>query len=244
MIARRAALGLAVPLLLAACSPARVRASGPATMTGLARPDHVYVYDFTITPQAVALDQGVRARRQRGTDPAVIAADQARAAANATAALRDELIADLGAHGLPAQRLTGAPPQAGVRLIVQGRILTLDEGNRTRRLLIGFGAGQSRLSADAALYYAGPGQAPRLLRRFTLDADSGKMPGAAGTMGLGAAAGTAVAASAAASAGAHAADETRNTGDAALADKAASALAAQIAQYAAAQGWIAADLAK
>ncbi|MDE2514427.1 MAG: hypothetical protein KGL12_00230 [Rhodospirillales bacterium] len=63
-------------------------------------------------------------------------------------------------------------------------------------------------------------------------------------MGLGAAAGAATAASAAASAGAHAADENRNTGDAALASKAAEALAGQIAQYAATQGWIAPDLAQ
>ena len=237
---RRRLLGcLMMAALVSGCAPARVQSAGPVETGPLAAPGLVMVYPFSIVPQAVRLDQGVQARLQRGTDPSAIAAAQARAAADAQSALQATLIADLRAKGLPAVAAQGAPPPHGVALLVQGRILSLNEGNRTRRLVVGLGAGQSRLSADAQMLYAGPGQQPRRLQNFTVEADSGRMPGGAETLGVGVAAGTAATA-AAASAGMHAANEHRSTDDEALANKAAHGLAAQIGDYAAAQSWIAA----
>src|SRR5258707_6348653 len=47
----------------------------------------------------------------------------------------------------------GESPGAGNRVIVDGQMLSIDEGNRTRRNLIGLGAGHSTVEADMQVYY-------------------------------------------------------------------------------------------
>jgi hypothetical protein len=123
-------------------------------------------------------------------------------------------------------------------LLVQGQIVAIDQGNRTRRVLIGLGAGKSTVSADAQLYYAVGDAAPRFVSAFEGQADSGRAPGAAETMGAGAVAQRA-GTSAVLTGATHAGAETRRTTDTAEADKLADGLAKQIGQFAVAQGWIA-----
>ena len=165
---------------------------------------------------------------------------QIEAARKATAALTDSLVQQLRSDGLPAERGFGAAPSSGNVVLIEGQILGVVEGNRTRRTLIGLGAGASQVDADAQLYYQrGPGE-PRLLESFQASADSGRMPGAAETMGAGAAAGR-LAASAAASGGMHTIAERRRTSEEADAERLAQGLARQIAGFSARQGWISAS---
>ena len=131
-----------------------------------------------------------------------------------------------------------SPAPTGNVVLVQGAILSVDEGNRTRRTLIGLGTGASSVSVDAQVLYRQGYLAPRLLESFSASADSGHAPGMAETMGAGAAADR-VAVSAAAGTGLHAVSERRRAGNDDNARRIADALAPQLGQYFARLGWIA-----
>jgi hypothetical protein len=226
-----------VCLGLAGCSKGHVQTTGMAPSGPLPPPAHVVITDFAITPDQVHLDTGIGAQLRREASGEQAAAAVTEAAQETQAALTDTLVKKLSAYGLPAERrsaITVPPPGS---LLVQGQIVSVNQGNRTRRTLIGLGAGKSSVTANAQLYYLGDPSAPQFLQSFAGSADSGRMPGAAETMGAGAAA-QRVATSTAVSAAAHAGDEIYRTGDAANAAKLAGELARQIGEYAVQQGWI------
>lgn len=232
--ARRFVLGLA--LAVAGCAPARVQTQQAATIGRLPPPTGVAVEDFAVSPEQVRLDQGVSARLQRMSGDVPLSQTQAQVAEEARMALAQELRARLASYGLPTMPAGVAAPRPGT-LLVQGQIVAINEGNRTRRVLIGLGAGHSSVSADAQLYYlAEPGR-PSFVESFTANATSGRMPGMAAPLGVGAAAGH-MATSAALGGAAHAVGEARRTDVEAEAARIADSLARQIGAFAEAQGWI------
>ena len=201
-------------------------------------PHAIVVTDFTLAPEQIRLDTSPGASLRRALHGETL--DQAvEGAAHATQqALAERLTERLQAMGLSVTHLPAAAVPPPGTLLVQGQFVSVNEGNRTRRMLIGFGAGKSSVTADAQLYYLADPRTPQFLRAFEGSADSGHMPGAAATMGAGAAA-QAGAEAAALSAGARAISEKYGSGDAANAIKLADALADQIGAFAAEQGWIA-----
>jgi hypothetical protein len=234
---RRAILSV---LLLAGCAKGHVETTQSGIAGPLPRPTEVAVFDFAISPDAVTLDD--RPLAELMAEEQGLTQDQRRAQVARTTreALADTLTSELRAYGLPALRVSaGTAPSPGM-LLVQGQILSVNQGNKRRRLLVGLGAGKSSATANAQLYDAANPAQPQLLRAFHGEADSGKMPGAAETMGAGAAAGS-IATSAATTAATHAGSATRRSDDAVNADHLAQALARQITQYAVGQGWISAS---
>jgi hypothetical protein len=232
---KRALLLLLVAL--AGCATGRVTATQTAVTGPLQPPSQVMVTDFAMRPEDVRLDQGVSAQLMRAANGQPTSDALTRAAQVTQAALTETLVKRLTFYGLPATRLaSGVVPPSGV-LLVQGQIVSVDQGNRTRRTLIGLGAGKSSISADAQIYYITSPTQPLFLQSFSGGADSGRAPGAAGTMGAGAVAGR-LATSAAVTAGTHTVAETRRTTDEANADRLAEALAREIGGYAVSQGWI------
>src|SRR5690606_8091461 len=137
---------------------------------------------------AVALDRGVTARAERALEGDSTIEEQRKIGRAVAEALSQTLVAELRAAGLPADR-ADASGAGSTRLIVAGDLLSIDQGNRTRRTLIGLGAGRSRVAADTTVAYAAPDAGNRTLLEFRADAESGRKPGAAETMGVGAVAG-------------------------------------------------------
>jgi hypothetical protein len=159
-------------------------------------------------------------------------------ARKATDAISLTLVKEIDKLGLLVIRADAASATSGNRLIIGGKINSVDEGNRTRRNFIGFGAGKSEVDATAMVYYQADGETtPRLLQTFNGLAQSGRKPGAAGMMGAGAAAGR-LATSAATSAGTSVASETMGAGVDDDSDRLAKELAAQLKQFFMDQGWI------
>ena len=181
---------------------------------------------------------GIAARLARDAGDTPVSAEKLRIAQATQATLAEKLTDRLRAYGLPAVLAT-TDPIAGSSLLVEGQIVSIDQGNRARRVLIGLGAGKSSVAADAQIYYASGTGATRFLSAFEGQADSGRMPGAAETMGAGAAVGVGtVATSAAVSGTLHGGAELRRTSDTAEAGRLADGLARQIGQFAVSQGWI------
>lgn len=176
-------------LLLGACAQARVEplAAAPAPIAGqaatrLPAPAQIVVERFRLDPSRVTLDSAplLRARRAMGGDET---ASRRAAAEDAIAGFQTALIAALRERGFTAVAAAEAGP-AMPRLLVRGDFTALQEGNRARRTVVGFGLGASRVAGDAVLAFQdGPATEPRRVDGFALDADSGRMPG--GVIGAG-----------------------------------------------------------
>ncbi len=85
------------------------------------------------------------------------------------------------------------PPTGSNLLVLDGVFIDMSEGNRLRRMVIGLGAGASKLNAVVQVYRK-TDEGSRELIDFSTTADSGYMPGAGITGPAGAAAGGATAA--------------------------------------------------
>lgn len=222
---------------VAACSHAGTQTTQSYLGPHMAPPDHVYVAYFSIAPDQVRLDQGIGARLQRaaGNQPADSLASKV--AHDTQAALAERIADRLRTYGLPAV-VGDYPANSRNDLLIQGQIVAIDQGNRTRRVLIGLGAGKSSIAANTQIYRLTASAPPRFLAAFEGKGDSGRMPGAVETMGAGAVAQRAVASTALTGA-AHASGETRHASDSAGAKALGDEIAGRVAQLAVSQGWIA-----
>src|SRR5690349_4799562 len=165
---RRDFMRVALPSILlaglAACNPPRVMTESDYQGAPLPKPERVLVRDFAIMPEDVRLDQGLRARLTRMTGDAPMSAQQMQVARGATATLSEALVQKLRSYGIPAQRSSGYEGRgSGHAVLIEGQIVSVDEGNKTRRTLVGLGAGKSSIETDAQLFYSERHMAPRLL---------------------------------------------------------------------------------
>jgi hypothetical protein len=228
---------LAIALLLGACSQAHVQTSQSYFGPPVPRPNHIVVSYYSIASDEVKLDQGVGARLMRVSENQPLGALEFKAAQDTQVALAEGIVERLQKYGLPAELSAGGDVGDGT-MLVQGQIVGINQGNRTRRVLIGLGAGKSSVSADTQIYYAADRSAPpRFMMSFTGQADSGHLPGAVETMGAGAAA-QSIGRSEVITGATHAGAETRRSTDTAEANKLADGIALRVAQFAVDQGWI------
>ena len=230
----------AAALLLAAGSVGCASTQATTTMQyngALPRPSRILVYQFATSPQEVQLDRSPTAVAQwklQGISAGQERADVAHAVASA---LATKLVAKIQALGLPAEMGYGPPnPGAGSVLVVDGQFISIDEGSRAARMVIGLGAGHStvRTAVQVLEMYA---EGRRVVDQFEIDARSGYKPGAAETMGAGAAAGTLATAAAVTAAGSVASEAFGANVDA-DAERTAAKVAKLLATFFAEQGWI------
>ncbi len=224
-------------LVLAGCSTRVVATNADPTTSApvaLARPGVVVVRNFALDPASIAVDQGVGGRLRRGANGVSASDAQLRDADDIQLALTDTLVKAIRAMGLDAQLDTGHTPP-GDAVVIEGQVTSANEGNQTRRTVVGFGAGKSSVTVTAQLLYSRSGAAPQLLQTYQGDSNSGRMPGlAAGAAG---AAVTGSAAALAVGAGAHVLTQPR-TQVGAEAQRMAKRMSVQIGQFFARQGWI------
>lgn len=230
---------LLLPITLSACAAAKVaNETQNAPAATATRPDQIVIYPFAVNATDVMLNQSIVQRAYRNVSGEDQSASQQKVATETASNVCESVAANLTAKGYKAVCLHRGTPAAGSNsLIVDGEFTDISEGNRLRRLVVGFGAGASTLDTSVHVYQrAGDASAP--LIDFNTHADSGKMPGAAIMGPAGAAAGG----SAAVVVGANAAAggvKSYTSATAFLADKTASQITDTITQYYANQGWAA-----
>ena len=182
MAHRRALLSKIVVLaclsfLIGAGTPVRAE---QASDTGAARV--VYVADFELEKSEVETEQGPlarpfgrpgllgRLRSGRSEDPQKI-----------IDLMSSQLVQDLVGHGIDARRLGPSDPFPQEGWLVRGVFVNVEQGNRLRRAVIGFGAGQSDLQVAVSVSNLRQG-APEPMYEIDSEKGSGKMPGAAITL--------------------------------------------------------------
>jgi hypothetical protein len=202
----------------------------------LPTPRRVLVMDFAVDPAHVGLDQGIGPRLERQFSSGSSGGSQYGTAVQVQSAISETLVSEIRKMGLPADRAApGTVPGPG-DAIVQGQVERISEGNRTRRLAIGFGAGKSEVDASAALYLANGQGSVRLLQSYDADSNSGRKPG----MGVGAASAAGGSLAPAAISGATGVyGETKRTGVAEEGQRLAERLSYNLGTLFAKEGWIA-----
>ncbi len=164
-------------ILMAGCASSEVmQRRSYADGEQIPRPGRIIVYDFAATPQGVAPNSAISGRYelvQRPQSPQEIRLGQELGRRVAAA-----LVKDILAMGLPAERAhTGPPPNIG-NLTITGEFVTIDEGNRGKRMIIGFGSGAGELRTVVEKYQI-TAAGPRLLKSLGVRAAGGKGPGMA-----------------------------------------------------------------
>ena len=202
------------------------------------RPDRILVYDLAVTPGEVDMDRGLSAQLQQAVSGEPRTLQEVEVGRKAAQALSERLVKEIRDMGLPAQRGYGGPPSWGRTVMIKGAFVSVDEGNRTERVVIGLGIGRSDIRATVEVLEARRDERPKMLEELTVEARSGFKPGMAETMGAGAAAGN-LAAAAAVSAAGTVASESLGAGVDDDARRAARKIAEQLRPFFVRQGWIA-----
>ena len=183
-------------LVLAAfgCAGAQVTQQSESAPASAAAPTQVFVYPFAVDASDVTLNQSFLQKAYRNMSGEDQSSQQLDVAHQTAQNICLQVAANLTTKGITATCLQrGVPPTGSNILVLDGEFTDINEGNRLRRMVIGFGAGASTLDAVVEVYQKTDQGSSQLLN-FSTHADSGYMPGAGITGPAGAAAGGAAAA--------------------------------------------------
>jgi len=131
-------------------------ASGAANASLVANPRPVVVYDFAFDVAQLHTDQGLMSGRQ-GPVKRIVGGLQpeespAQKAARLAGLLSESIAKELADLKIPASRESRGGPLPADGLLVAGEFLQVDEGNRLKRAIVGFGAGATEVLAQVAVY--------------------------------------------------------------------------------------------
>jgi hypothetical protein len=230
------ALLVAMAIAVAGCSTTQV--SGADEMGGaMPRPERILIFPFATMPEEVQLDWSPTVSGAWKLQGLTTDQERSKVGHEVSQKLAEKLVSKVRSLGLPAELATGpVPAPSGPTLAISGQFLAIDEGNRAERVVIGLGAGRSEVRTAVQVAELFP-EGRRLIDQFEIDAKSGFKPGAAETMGAGAAAGT-LAVSAAVTAGGAVAAEAFGADVDADAERTASKVADALKSLFQRQGWI------
>lgn len=153
-------------------------------------------------------------------------------------AMADAMVQRLEGLGFVATKIARGTPISGDNvLIVDGSFTNINEGNRLRRMVVGFGMGESTMDAQVQVYQKANGNTQQIMD-FSTHADSGKMPGAAIAGAPGAAVGGTAAAVSLGVNLAAAGGKTYTSAMSVMAQRSAKQAVANMSQYFASQQWI------
>jgi hypothetical protein len=199
----RRSIGRALMLVLAlagaaACARTSVQDVDVRAL-GLPRPQMIVVHDFAVSPDAVTLDSAIGARLAQMVKGTPEAEAQMKIGQEVARVVTEDLVKEVVKLGIPAVSAADATPVAGPSLAIEGQFLTVDQGNRLRRMVVGFGAGASEVRTLVQIFEI-TNDGRRLVEDFYTTVKSSRKPGMGPMVGVGAAAGRVVT-SAAVSAG-------------------------------------------
>jgi hypothetical protein len=155
---------LVVSLLLSlvvGCASATTQQTAGVWGKTLPRPPVLLIYDFAVAPDDAPPSEEI----ERG-----------RAIAKAYS---EDVVTKLEAVGIPAQRATDSTTVPLHAVVVKGQFVTIQEGSRTRRMLIGFGAGSTMLRVEVQVYQMMESGLQRI-KEVEGQARGSRMPGVAG----------------------------------------------------------------
>ena len=126
------------------CAGARVEVTQQAP-SYVPQPDFIIVERFAVSPWDVKLDRGLSAKALRGLQERDLNDEERKVGAAVATVMEEETVRLLREAGIPAYLDSYAPTATRTTALLQGQFLSVDEGDRTQRVVIGFGLGVSKL---------------------------------------------------------------------------------------------------
>src|SRR5574341_284222 len=153
---QRGLIGLLPIFFVMSCASTKVERASKYTGQ-LPRPDRILVYDFSVSPEDVKLDKGLSPEITRLTKGTSRTEEELKVGREVADALSKELVKEIQSLGLPAERFgVESISYRGNIMRIEGQLLSIDEGNRTERTMIGLGAGRSEVDAHVQVYETTP----------------------------------------------------------------------------------------
>jgi Domain of unknown function (DUF4410) len=180
----------ALPLLLLVvtvsgfgCAGARVDVAQKAP-SDVPQPDFIIVERFGVSPEDVKLDRGLSAQALRGLQERALNDEERKVGAAVATVMEEETVRLLREAGIPAYLDSYAPTATRTTALLQGQFLSVDEGDRTQRVWIGFGLGGSKLQIKMQVLQGG-----LIVAEGEVQTTSNLKPGMVASLGVGAATG-------------------------------------------------------
>lgn len=233
----RGAVTLVVAFGLAGCAQTTVQPELQTSFGNLPRPSVVLVHKFGVNLSEVTASQGFYGEAIQAVEHENVSQEEETLGQDVSNTVTDGLVAKINAMGLNAQRATLGTDVPDDALVVTGYFVDIDEGNKVQQLVIGLGLGQSKMDSKVQVRSSMGGRY-RTLLEFETHADSGAMPGAAVTMGAGAAAQGGITAGLAAANVAVTGVKAYRTAMGPMASRTANKAAVYLGKFFAGQGWI------
>jgi len=143
-----------VALVLTSCATTKVQ---PITkVSGVSRPDRIVVRDFAVSAADIELDRGVSARIARNMSATSQSAKEIAVGRAVSAALTKVLVKRLNVAGIRAVAAGSAVAVSDRTVSLRGVFTTVDEGNRTARMTVGFGLGRTDLRTRGIVFQGTP----------------------------------------------------------------------------------------
>jgi hypothetical protein len=175
-ILNRIALCLLALLTVAGCASTKVSNREQLVSEQLPRPAHIWVYDFAATPADLPVHSALAGQYSEHSTPQT--AEHIAAGRELGAEVETELVYQIRGMGMPAEHaVKGTTPQIN-DIVIQGYIISFDEGDASKRVGIGFGSGSSDLKV-AVEGFQMTAQGLRKLGGGSSGAGGSKTPGSA-----------------------------------------------------------------
>ena len=173
----------------AGCKTAKVTAEREYTPAQSTKPVMIYVADFELSATGVKHQDGALSGRSGpvgrvGNRLSGASGDPAARARQIVDLMASTLVKDLSKVGFNAVRFPAGTPIPAQGWLLRGVFTEVQEGNRVRRAMVGFGEGQTDIQLIATVHDLSQG-APKPLYEVATDASSGSTtPGAGATLAL------------------------------------------------------------
>jgi len=118
----------------------------------LPKPDMIIVNNFAVTPAEVTLDKGLLASAVRDSSDGAVTEDEAKLGHMVADKLAGHLVEELQNAGINAGRANPSIVPTATTVILHGEFVTVDQGNQSARVWIGFGMGGSKLQTRIQAY--------------------------------------------------------------------------------------------
>ena len=159
-------------VVLAGCASTKVTEQSKPTSLKLARPKHIWIYDFVATPSDRPANSDVAVEKEPQTP------EQIETGRHLGTQIAVELAAKLQEMGLPGYVATTTTAPQINDIVIRGYLVSIDQGSTAKRLAIGFGAGSSELTTVVEGYVM-TAKGLHKLGFGHVEAGGGKTPGAA-----------------------------------------------------------------
>ncbi len=176
-------------LISSGCKTAKVTSETGPALPALPKPAVIYVADFELGAQTIHHDDGILGSRPGPVGRVTsrlsgTSEDPSARARQLVDLMANTIVKELSQAGLNAVRVRAGGAVGAQGWLVRGLFTEVDEGNRLRRAMIGFGEGQTDIQVVATVHDLSEGP-PQPLYELATDASSGSKPGAAPTLVLG-----------------------------------------------------------